>query len=76
MTVIRIDIDAEVLARVLTLSKAKTESEAVHLALVSYINHAGRREGADRSRCHFERARTWGAVEHAARRHELEKRNR
>ncbi|AZK98442.1 DUF2191 domain-containing protein [Streptomyces sp. SID5473] len=73
---IRIDIDAEVLARALTLSKVRTESEAVQLALVSYISHVGRREGADRSGCHFERARTWGAIEHAERRHESEKRNR
>ncbi|MFJ8230586.1 type II toxin-antitoxin system VapB family antitoxin [Streptomyces sp. NPDC094448] len=76
MTVTRIEIDTELLARVLALSKARTESEAVHLALVAYINQVGRQEVAKGSRCPFERARTRGAVEHAERRHELDKRNR
>ncbi|MFH8580447.1 type II toxin-antitoxin system VapB family antitoxin [Streptomyces zaomyceticus] len=70
MVVTQIDIDDDALQRVMALSKARTKKEAVNLALRFY---ADRQERAARIGRHFERARQWGAVEDAERRHEAEK---
>ncbi|WP_327162616.1 type II toxin-antitoxin system VapB family antitoxin [Streptomyces zaomyceticus] len=70
MAVTQIDIDDDALQRVMALSKARTKKEAVNLALRFY---ADRQERAARIGRHFERARQWGAVEDAERRHEAEK---
>ncbi|MGV9311801.1 type II toxin-antitoxin system VapB family antitoxin [Streptomyces sp. NPDC003691] len=71
MAVTRIDIDDEVLARVMVLAKVRTKKEAVNLALAFY---AEQQERAARLSLHFERAGEWGAVEDAERLHEAEKR--
>ncbi|MEU3396975.1 type II toxin-antitoxin system VapB family antitoxin [Streptomyces filamentosus] len=70
MAVTQIDIDEDALERAMTLSKARTKKEAVNLALRFY---ADRQERAARIGRHFERARHWGAVEDAERRHQAEK---
>ncbi|MFK3730557.1 type II toxin-antitoxin system VapB family antitoxin [Streptomyces sp. NPDC088090] len=70
MAVTRIDIDEDALERAMALSKARTKKEAVNLALRFY---ADRQERAARIGRHFERARHWGAVEDAERRHRAEK---
>ena len=70
MAATQIDIDEDALERVLALSNAKTKKEAVNLALVYY---AERRERAARIVRHMQRARHWGAVEDAERRHRAEK---
>ncbi|MEU5161360.1 type II toxin-antitoxin system VapB family antitoxin [Streptomyces sp. NPDC020875] len=70
MSVTQIDIDDEALARVMVLAKVRTKKEAVNLALAFY---ADQHERAARVAGHFERAREWGAVEDAERRHEAEK---
>ena len=54
----------------MALSAAKTKREAVNLALRYYVE---RQERAARIGRHFERARLWGAVEEADRRHRQEK---
>ncbi|NDZ65834.1 type II toxin-antitoxin system VapB family antitoxin [Streptomyces cyaneofuscatus] len=66
----QIDIDDEALERAMALSKARTKKETVNLALRFYAEQQER--GARISR-HFERARNWGAVEDAERRHRAEK---
>ncbi|MEU7031267.1 type II toxin-antitoxin system VapB family antitoxin [Streptomyces sp. NPDC015232] len=73
MAVTQIDIDDDALQRAMTLSKARTKKEAVNLALRFY---ADRQERAARISRHFERARAWGAVEDARRRHQAEKDSR
>ncbi|MFD4373906.1 type II toxin-antitoxin system VapB family antitoxin [Streptomyces sp. NPDC058486] len=70
MAVTQIDIDEDALERAMNLSKARTKKEAVNLALRFY---ADRQERAARIGRHFERARHWGAVEDAERRHRAEK---
>ncbi|MEU0919778.1 type II toxin-antitoxin system VapB family antitoxin [Streptomyces cyaneofuscatus] len=70
MSVTQIDIDDEALERAMALSKARTKKETVNLALRFYAEQQER--GARISR-HFERARNWGAVEDAERRHRAEK---
>ncbi|MFB7866185.1 type II toxin-antitoxin system VapB family antitoxin [Streptomyces sp. NPDC056069] len=70
MAVTQIDIDDDALQRAMTLSKARTKKEAVNLALRFY---ADRQERAATIARHFERARTWGAVEDAERDHQAEK---
>ncbi|MER7748600.1 type II toxin-antitoxin system VapB family antitoxin [Streptomyces bacillaris] len=70
MSVTQIDIDDEALERAMTLSKARTKKETVNLALRFY---AEQQERAARISRHFERARDWGAVEDAERRHRAEK---
>ncbi|MEU2239398.1 MULTISPECIES: type II toxin-antitoxin system VapB family antitoxin [Streptomyces] len=70
MAVTQIDIDDDALQRAMTLSKARTKKEAVNLALRFY---ADRQERAARIGHHFERARTWGAVEDAEQLHRAEK---
>ncbi|MFE7119742.1 type II toxin-antitoxin system VapB family antitoxin [Streptomyces sp. NPDC057654] len=70
MTVTQIDIDDDALERAMALSKARTKKEAVNLALQFY---AEQQERAARIGRHFERAREWGAVEDAERRHQAEK---
>jgi Arc/MetJ family transcription regulator len=70
MAVTQIDIDQDALDRAMALSKAKTKKEAVNLALQYY---ADQQERAARIGRHFERARHWGAVEDAERRHSAEK---
>ncbi|CAM5676335.1 Type II toxin-antitoxin system VapB family antitoxin OS=Streptomyces cyaneofuscatus OX=66883 GN=G3I52_16155 PE=4 SV=1 [Streptomyces cyaneofuscatus] len=70
MSVTQIDIDDEALERAMALSKARTKRETVNLALRFYAEQQER--GARISR-HFERARNWGAVEDAERRHRAEK---
>ncbi|PCG83024.1 hypothetical protein CIB93_27010 [Streptomyces sp. WZ.A104] len=66
----QIDIDDEALERAMTLSKARTKKETVNIALRFY---AEQQERAARISRHFERARDWGAVEDAERRHRAEK---
>ncbi|MFE4592227.1 type II toxin-antitoxin system VapB family antitoxin [Streptomyces laurentii] len=73
MTVTQIDIDDDALQRTMTLSRARTKKEAVNLALRFY---ADQQERAARTSRHFERAREWGAVEDAERRHQAEKDSR
>lgn len=73
MAVTQIDIDDDALQRAMALSKARTKKEAVNLALRFY---ADRQERAARISRHFERARQWGAVEDAERRHQAEKDSR
>lgn len=74
MSVTRIDIDDEALERAMALSKARTETETVNLALRLYAGRQERsQERAARIGRHFERARDWGAVEDADRRHRAEK---
>ncbi|WP_208638919.1 type II toxin-antitoxin system VapB family antitoxin [Kitasatospora albolonga] len=70
MSVTQIDIDDEALERAMALSKARTKKETVNLALRFY---AEQQERAARISRHFERARHWGAVEDAERRHLAEK---
>ncbi|MBT3076139.1 MULTISPECIES: type II toxin-antitoxin system VapB family antitoxin [Streptomyces] len=70
MSVTQIDIDDEALERAMALSKARTKKETVNLALRFY---AEQQERAARISRHFERARDWGAVEDAERRHRAEK---
>ncbi|MFJ7189827.1 type II toxin-antitoxin system VapB family antitoxin [Streptomyces bacillaris] len=70
MSVTQIDIDDEALERAMALSKARTKKETVNLALRFY---AEQQERAARISRHFERARDWGAVEDAERRHQAEK---
>ncbi|MFD7847751.1 type II toxin-antitoxin system VapB family antitoxin [Nocardia sp. NPDC059764] len=70
MTVTQIDLDDDALQRVMALSKAKTKKDAVNLALRFY---AEKQERAARIAHHFERARHWGAIDDAARRHEEER---
>ncbi|MFJ9886363.1 type II toxin-antitoxin system VapB family antitoxin [Streptomyces sp. NPDC091287] len=70
MSVTQIDIDDEALERAMALSKARTKKETVNLALRFY---AEQHERAARIGRHFERARDWGAVEDAERRHRAEK---
>ncbi|MFI1930279.1 type II toxin-antitoxin system VapB family antitoxin [Streptomyces sp. NPDC020330] len=70
MSVTQIDIDDEALERAMALSKARTKKETVNIALRFY---AEQQERAARISHHFERARTWGAVEDAERRHRAEK---
>jgi Arc/MetJ family transcription regulator len=73
MTVTQINIDDETLERAVALSNAKTKREAVNLALRYYVD---RQERAARIGRHFDRARHWGAVEDAERRHQREKDDR
>ncbi|MET9437881.1 type II toxin-antitoxin system VapB family antitoxin [Streptomyces sp. NPDC006551] len=73
MAVTQIDIDDDALQRAMALSKARTKKEAVNLALRFY---ADRQERAARISRHFERARQWGAIEDAERRHQAEKDSR
>ncbi|MFJ8668158.1 type II toxin-antitoxin system VapB family antitoxin [Streptomyces sp. NPDC003027] len=73
MAVTQIDIDDDALQRAMALSKARTKKEAVNLALRFY---ADRQDRAARISRHFERARTWGAIEDAERRHQAEKDSR
>ncbi|MFF2720642.1 type II toxin-antitoxin system VapB family antitoxin [Streptomyces sp. NPDC058011] len=70
MSVTQIDIDDEALERAMALSKTRTKKETVNLALRFY---AEQQERAARISRHFERARDWGAVEDAERRHRAEK---
>jgi Arc/MetJ family transcription regulator len=69
MAVTQIDIDDDALDRAMMLSKARTKKDAVNLALRYY---AERQQWAARIGRHFERARHWGAVEDAERRHQAE----
>ncbi|MDX3054134.1 type II toxin-antitoxin system VapB family antitoxin [Streptomyces sp. NE06-03E] len=73
MSVTQIDIDDDALERTMALSKARTKKEAVNLALRYYADQQDR---AARISRHFERARSWGAVEDAERRHRAEKNDR
>jgi len=73
MSVTQIDIDDDALERVVALSRAKTQKEAVNLALQFY---AEKQERAARISRPFERARHWGALEDAERLHRAEKENR
>jgi Arc/MetJ family transcription regulator len=73
MTVTQINIDDETLERAVALSNAKTKREAVKLALRYYVD---RQERAARIGRHLDRARHWGAVEDAERRHQREKDDR
>ncbi|MFH9265688.1 type II toxin-antitoxin system VapB family antitoxin [Streptomyces sp. NPDC017546] len=70
MSVTRIDMDDEALERARALSKARTKKETVNIALRFYAEQQVRAARVSR---HFERARTWGAVEDAERRHRAEK---
>ncbi|MFE1820460.1 type II toxin-antitoxin system VapB family antitoxin [Streptomyces anulatus] len=70
MSVSQIDIDDEALERAMALSKARTKKETVNLALRFYVEQQERAAHISR---HFDRARTWGAVEDAERRHRAEK---
>ncbi|MGW4230875.1 type II toxin-antitoxin system VapB family antitoxin [Streptomyces sp. NPDC004980] len=70
MSVTQIDIDDDALERTMALSRARTKKEAVNLALRYYADQQDR---AARINRHFERAREWGAVEDAERRHRAEK---
>ncbi|MBB0246272.1 type II toxin-antitoxin system VapB family antitoxin [Streptomyces alkaliphilus] len=66
----QIDIDDEVLARAMALSKVRTKKEAVNLALRFYSEQ---QERAARIGRHFARAEHWGAIEDAERLHRAEK---
>ncbi|CAM2740226.1 type II toxin-antitoxin system VapB family antitoxin [Skermania piniformis] len=70
MTVTQIDLDDDALERVMATSAAKTKKDAVNLALRYY---ATRQERAALITKHLERARDWGAIEDARRRHDAEK---
>jgi Arc/MetJ family transcription regulator len=70
VAVTQIDIDQDALDRVMALSEAKTKKEAVNLALQYY---ADKQERAARIARHFDRARHWGALQDAERRHRAEK---
>ncbi|MFF2611420.1 type II toxin-antitoxin system VapB family antitoxin [Kitasatospora sp. NPDC058046] len=70
MSVTQIDIDEEALERAMALAGVRTKKEAVNLALRFY---AERQERAARIGRHFQRARAWGAVEHAEQLHRTEK---
>ncbi|MDH6704077.1 Arc/MetJ family transcription regulator [Kitasatospora sp. MAA19] len=70
MSVTQIDIDEEALERAMALAGVRTKKDAVNLALRFY---ADQQERAARIGRHFERARHWGAVEHAERLHQAEK---
>jgi Arc/MetJ family transcription regulator len=70
MTITQVDLDDEALDRVMATSGAKTKKDAVNLALRFY---AARQERASVIAKHFDRAREWGAVADAARRHDAEK---
>ncbi|MFJ8844102.1 type II toxin-antitoxin system VapB family antitoxin [Streptomyces cyaneofuscatus] len=65
-----IDINDEALKRAMAPSKARTKKETVDLALRF---SAEQQERAARISRHFDRARDWGAVEDAERRHRAEK---
>ncbi|TXS28375.1 type II toxin-antitoxin system VapB family antitoxin [Streptomyces sp. gb1(2016)] len=69
----QIDMDDDALERTMALSEARTKKEAVNLALRYYADQQDR---AARISRHFERARSWGAVEDAERRHRAEKNDR
>lgn len=71
MSVTQIDIDDDALERAMALARVRTKKEAVNIALAFY---AEQQERAARISRHFERARTWGAVEDAERAHRAEKR--
>lgn len=73
MSVTQIDIDDDALERTMALSEARTKKEAVNLALRFYADQQDRAAGISR---HFERARHWGAMEDAERRHRAEKDDR
>lgn len=73
MSVTRIDLDDDALARVMALSEVRTKQEAVNLALRFY---AEQQERATRISRHFERAHEWGAVGDAERLHRAEKHDR
>ncbi|WP_187281807.1 MULTISPECIES: type II toxin-antitoxin system VapB family antitoxin [unclassified Streptomyces] len=73
MSVTQIDMDDDALERTMALSEARTKKEAVNLALRYYADQQDR---AARISRHFERARSWGAVEDAERRHRAEKNDR
>ncbi|MFJ8248338.1 type II toxin-antitoxin system VapB family antitoxin [Streptomyces sp. NPDC094466] len=66
----RIHIDEEALERAMARPKARPEKKALDLAPRF---HAEQQERAARIGHHFERARGWGAVEDAERRHRAEK---
>jgi len=70
MTITQIDLDDDALERVMATSDAKTKKDAVNLALRFY---AGKQERAALIAKHLDRAREWGAVEDAERRHNAEK---
>ncbi len=70
MPVTQIDLDDEALERAMALSKARTKKETVNIALRFYVE---RQERAARISRHVDRARIWGAVEDAERRHRAEK---
>ena len=70
MALTQIDIDQDALDRAMDLSKAKTEEEAVNLAL---RYHADKRERAARVARHFERARDWETAKVAERLHRAER---
>lgn len=70
VTITRIDLDDDVLERVMTTSQVRTKKDAVNLALRYY---AEKQERAALIAKHMERARHWGAVEDAERRHRIEK---
>ncbi|MER7941693.1 type II toxin-antitoxin system VapB family antitoxin [Streptomyces sp. NPDC094458] len=72
MSVTQIDMDDDALERTMALSEARTKKEAVNLAL----RYADQQDRAARISRHFERARSWGAVEDAERRHRAEKNDR
>lgn len=73
MAVTRIDIDEDALERATALSRAKTKTDVVNLALRYYADQQGR---AAAVATHLERARHWGAVQDAERQHQAEKEGR
>ncbi|MFE9365099.1 type II toxin-antitoxin system VapB family antitoxin [Streptomyces sp. NPDC006978] len=73
MSVTQIDVDDDALERTMALSKARTKKEAANLALRYYADQQDRAARISRP---FERARSWGAVEDAERRHRAEKNDR
>jgi Arc/MetJ family transcription regulator len=73
MSVTQIDIDDEALERAMAVSKARTKKETVNLALRFYADQQDR---AARLAAHFERARSWGAVQDAKELHRAEKGSR
>jgi Arc/MetJ family transcription regulator len=73
MSVTQINVDDDALDQVVALTHAKTKREAVNLALHYYVE---RQERAARIGRHFDRARDWGAVADAERRHQQEKEDR
>lgn len=70
MTITQIDLDDDALGRVMATSQARTKKDAVNLALRYY---AEKQERAALIARHMERARGWGAVQDAERRHRAEK---